>query len=442
VHQARLPRLANASPPDANASKKNVRNTSNIFAWRDKQDIQEKKLLICPFFLPEDKRRVLYLHVFFLIGQGSNVSSKHQTQILFSALFRKKDIPFDTQDILEKNGINSEEKILYLNNDNLKLINIPYAHRARFLKKLKEIETMKMMKKAINEKGGLSKLKLKKNENNTKYEEILIPKEEDDIEINDEEQRNTFTQAIFDYQKTHSKFEENDNENELFKTGINNMKLINKPKMQNRYYDDNEKNKQFKEISIETTNNYKDKIEINNNKNELNINKEEEKVLIKKSIGLGEEQIIDNEINKIEVGEYIEKDNKINNHDIITEETFSKPKQFFPLNKPKTLCYNCLHMILQEHCIKKFEKPFCSLHCLEIFERKNVTNCNCCEKRIEIGNSIPSLFKEKTYYCSSECLQKKEPNENNIKNKSQIMEQNFSPSSSETSENIVDILDF
>ena len=99
-------------------------------------------------------------------------------------------------------------------------------------------------------------------------------------------------------------------------------------------------------------------------------------------------------------------------------------------------------MILQEHCIKKFEKPFCSLHCLEIFEKKNVTNCNCCEKRIEIGNSIPSFFKEKTYYCSSECLQKKEPNENNMKNKSQIMEQNFSPSSSETSENIVDILDF
>ena len=79
-----------------------------FFAWRDKHEIQEKKLLICPFFLPEDKRRVLYLHVFFLIGQGSNVSSKHQTQILFSALFRKKDIPFDTQDILEKNGINSE----------------------------------------------------------------------------------------------------------------------------------------------------------------------------------------------------------------------------------------------------------------------------------------------------------------------------------------------
>ena len=63
-----------------------------------------------------------------------------------------------------KNGINTQEKILYLNNDNLKLINIPYAHRARLLKKLKEIETIKLMKKTINEKGGLSELKLKKEE--------------------------------------------------------------------------------------------------------------------------------------------------------------------------------------------------------------------------------------------------------------------------------------
>ena len=78
---------------------------------------------------------------------------------------------------------------------------------------------------------------------------------------------------------------------------------------------------------------------------------------------------------------------------------------------------------------------------MEIFEKKSVTNCNCCNKRIEIGDSIPSLFKEKVYYCSPECLQKKEPNENNIINKSQIMEQNLSPTSSENSENPVDILD-
>ena len=83
-----------------------------------------------------------------------------------------------------KNGITTEEKILYLNNDNLKLINIPYAHRARFLKKLKEIEKMKLMKKTFAESGGLSKVKLKRLEKNTKYEEIFIPREEDDIDIN------------------------------------------------------------------------------------------------------------------------------------------------------------------------------------------------------------------------------------------------------------------
>ena len=64
------------------------------------------------------------------------------------------------------------------------------------------------------------------------------------------------------------------------------------------------------------------------------------------------------------------------------------------------------------------------------------------KKKIEIINSIPSTINEKVYYCSPECLQKKEPNENLLINKSQLMEQNnFSPTSSETSENIIDILD-
>ena len=99
-------------------------------------------------------------------------------------------------------------------------------------------------------------------------------------------------------------------------------------------------------------------------------------------------------------------------------------------------------MILQEHCIQKFGKPFCSLHCLEIFEHKNVTECSCCGKKIEIINSILSSFKEKVYYCSPECLKKKEQNENSFINKSQKMTQNnISPTSSETSDNIVDILD-
>ena len=391
-------------------------------------------------YRPQAQRTVIDCDISSINNNSNNQSNiKTEHKEVYDFL---KDLNMEIYfDNFIKNGINSEEKILYLNNDNLKLINIPYAHRARFLKKLKEIETMKMMKKAINEKGGLSKLKLKKNENNTKYEEIIIPKEEDDKEINDEEQRNTFTQAIFDYQQTHSKFEDYDNQNELFHTGINNMKIIHKQKIHNRYSDDNEKNQQFKEISIGTSNNDKNdknKIEINNNQNNINVNKEEENIN-KKSIGIGEEQINDEGKNKIEVGEYMENDN---DNKIIDYKNQTEPKQFFPLYKQKTLCYNCLHMILQEHCIKKFEKPFCSLHCLEIFEKKNITNCNCCDKKIEIGNSIPSIFKEKTYYCSSDCLHKKEPNENNIINKSQIMEQNFSPSSSETSENVVDILDF
>ena len=338
-----------------------------------------------------------------------------------------------------KNGINTEEKILYLNNDNLKLINIPYAHRARFLKKLKEIETMQMMKKTITEKGGLSKVKLKKYEKNTKYEEIVLPKEEDDIEIGEEEQRKTFAQAIFDYQKTHSKFENQDiinnpDNNELFSTGINNMKIINKNKKINRYSDIKD---DINTNEIKNGNNINDNKLLNRegkNKNEKN---EDNKS--KKSEGVGEN------LEPVEIGEYIENNDNYNleakKYNNPTEMIPGGPRVFFPLNKQKTLCYNCLHMILEEHCIQKFKKPFCSLRCLEIFEKKNVTNCNFCGKKIEIINSIPSTLNEKIYYCSPECIQKKEPNENMIINKSQMIEQNFSPTSSETSENAIDILD-
>ena len=338
-----------------------------------------------------------------------------------------------------KNGINTEEKILYLNNDNLKLINIPYAHRARFLKKLKEIETMQMMKKTITEKGGLSKVKLKKYEKNTKYEEIVLPKEEDDIEIGEEEQRKTFAQAIFDYQKTHSKFENQDiinnpDNKELFSTGINNMKIINKNKKINRYSDIKD---DINTNEIKNGNNINDNKLLNiegKNKNEKN---EDNKS--KKSEGVGEN------LEPVEIGEYIENNDNYNleakKYNNPTEMIPGGPRVFFPLNKQKTLCYNCLHMILEEHCIQKFKKPFCSLRCLEIFEKKNVTNCNFCGKKIEIINSIPSTLNEKIYYCSPECIQKKEPNENMIINKSQMIEQNFSPTSSETSENAIDILD-
>jgi hypothetical protein len=315
-----------------------------------------------------------------------------------------KDLNMESYyDLFINNAINTEEKIFYLNNDNLKLLSIPYAHRLRILKKIKEIETMQIMKKTITEKGGLSKIKLKK-EQNTKYEEILMPKEEDDIDRGEEEEQKIFTKAILDYQKEHNKLEKNNqNQNELFTTGImiNNIRKKDKKDNNfviNRYSDIEEKNEPYEDEAD------------------------------KKSIGIGD----NNE--KVEKGEYIE-DKFVDNFSDIQ-------KVFYPLNKQKTLCYNCLHMILQEHCIQKFGKPFCSLHCLEIFEHKNVTECSCCGKKIEIINSILSSFKEKVYYCSPECLKKKEQNENSFINKSQKMTQNnISPTSSETSDNIVDILD-
>ena len=104
------------------------------------------------------------------------------------------------------NGINNKDKLLYLTNDNLKLINIPYAYRFRILKKLKETKNLENMKKNINEKGKLSKIKLKPE---SKYEEIITPKEEDDKEIDDEEMRKTFTEAISDFKKTHNSFNDN-----------------------------------------------------------------------------------------------------------------------------------------------------------------------------------------------------------------------------------------
>ena len=331
-----------------------------------------------------------------------------------------------------KNGITNEEKILYLNNDNLKLINIPYAHRARFLKKLKEIEKMKLMKKTFTESGGLSKVKVKRFEKNAKYEEIFIPKEEDDIDIGEEEQRDTFAQAIVEYQKSHNKFENQDN-NEFFSTGISNMRKIEKKKssnkLSNRYSEINEDKNNGKDVKQ----NEKENKNENKNKNEL-----DEDNKSRKSAGVGDN------IEPAEIGDYIEnKDTKIIDYNNPTESIPGIPRAFFPLNKSKTLCYNCLHMILEEHCIQKFKKPFCSLHCLEIFEKKNVTSCDNCEKKIEIINSIPSNSKEKIYYCSLECLKKKEPNENSFINKSQVIHpNNISENSSEESGNNIDILDF
>ena len=124
------------------------------------------------------------------------------------------------------NGIINKEKLLYLTNDNLKLLNIPYAYRFRVLKKLKEDKNLENMKKYLNEKGKLSKIKLKKETKESKYEEIIIPKEEDDKEIDDEEMRKTFTQAVWDFQKTHSDFNNVINENEQEKDNLNEQEKV------------------------------------------------------------------------------------------------------------------------------------------------------------------------------------------------------------------------
>jgi len=271
------------------------------------------------------------------INNSNNLKSEHKGVYEFL-----KDLNMESYlEQFIKNGINTEEKILYLNNDNLKLINMPYAHRSRFLKKLKEIETMQLMKKTITEKGGLSKVKVKKSEKTTtKYEEIYIPKEEDDIDIGEEEQSKTFAQAIFEYQKTHSKFEGQENK-ELFKTGVNNMnrntdRKKNLSKITNRY----------SEINDAKIKGEKKEVEIQNNMDEDNKSR--------KSEGVGEN------IEPIEIGEYIENKNlEIKKYNNPTEVFTDGPRVFFPLNKPKTLCFNC-----------KFLTPLLINFCLLILNLK------------------------------------------------------------------------
>lgn len=283
------------------------------------------------------------------------------------------------------NGIINKEKLFYLNNDNLKLINIPYAYRVRFLKKLKEIENINSMKKLINEKGKLSKIKLKKGQNESKYEEIIIPKEEDDKEISNEEMRKTFTQAIYDFQKTHSKFDYQKNNNEL-----------------NESIDNNN-------ISANTSSNIKMSTEGTNSKNETN-NFEEPN----------------------EIGEYIENKDKTSN-----------VKELLPLNSKKILCYQCWNVILRKDCLSKYEKPFCSEKCFKIYESINYTNCRTCSKRIKIVDCLPSFNNRNVYYCSLGCLEQLEPERKNWIKKNLIDDDERSESSSRSnvSEKQIDILD-
>ena len=303
-----------------------------------------------------------------------------------------------------KNGITSREKLSYLNNDNLKLIQVPYAYRVRFLKKMKELKNLENMKKFLNEKGKLSKIKLKKENNESKYEEIYIPKEEDDKEVSNEEMRKTFTQAIYDFQKTHTKFHFDNNENE-------------------EDYQVNENIEQ--ELSNNTSN-----INSNETKTSMNNNKISQEMSTSKF----DSEIHNNEEDQVEVGEYIESKN--NDEKI-------KIKQLLPLHCKKILCYQCWTVILRKDCILKYGRPFCSLKCFDIYDNINYTKCQYCSKKIKYVDSLPSFNNRNINYCSLECLEKIEPERKNWMKKNLVDDDNESVSSSisNISEKQVDILD-
>jgi hypothetical protein len=309
-------------------------------------------------------------------------------------------------DTFINNGIVNKEKLLYLNNDNLKLLKIPYAYRLRFLKKLKEIQNIESMKKAINEKGKLSKIKLKRDKNESKYEEIFIPKEEDDREISNEEMSKTFTQAIYDFQKTHSKFyyDNNNEENEITEENID-----------NNYNTFSGNSSNINSIETKTT----------SNNNVISQEASNSKI---------DSEIQNNEEPPVEVGEYIEfKDNDEKN----------KVKQLLPLHCKKILCYQCWNVILRKDCIVKYGRPFCSMKCYELYDNINYIKCKNCAKKEKKVNSLPSFNDRNVFYCSLKCLEQIEPERRNWIKKNLIDDDNASVSSSvsNVSEKQVDILD-
>jgi hypothetical protein len=283
-------------------------------------------------------------------------------------------------DLFVNKGINSEEKLQLINYDILKLLKIPYAHCKRILRKINDIQK--------NDNNKKSKL-----ENNNKYEEIICPKEEDDIEENEEEQRKTFYKAISDFKKTNSNFFSKEE----------NKKLNANETIEMSFEDNNEeKQNEYKESLIGTGEYIENSVNTEIDNNIINNIKKDNKKIISKDKSIGT-TIKKNDL-KIDISK-----------------PFKEARQFFPLNKTKTLCHQCLHMILQDHCIQKYNKLFCSLHCLEVFESKNITFCGNCKKKIEIVYAFPSIINKLIYYCSNECLNKIEPNEYNNINKSQII---------------------
>ena len=301
------------------------------------------------------------------------------------------------------NGIINKEKLFYLNNDNLKLIQIPYAFRLRFLKKLKEIKNIESMKKSINQKGRLSKIKLKREKNESKYEEIFIPKEEDDKEVSHEEMRKTFTQAIYDFQKTHSRFnfENNENDEDEINENIDNNLSANSSNI----------------------NSFETKTNTNNNKNSNEI-----------SNSKIDSEIQNNEEQPVEIGEYIE--NKKNDEN-------NKIKELLPLHCKKILCYQCWNVILRKDTFIKYGKPFCSLKCFDLYEKINYTKCKTCLKKIKFIDSLPSFYDRQAFYCSLVCLAKLEPERKNWVKQNLVDDDNISVSSSKSnvSEKQIDILD-
>ncbi len=297
------------------------------------------------------------------------------------------------------NGINTEEKIQYLNYENLKLINIPYIHCKKILSKINEIS-----KKNVNymerKKNKLDKL------NDSQYEEIMLPKEEDEINENEEEQRNNFNQAIIDFKRNHTEIIL-ENQNSTY----NNILT------------------ETSEISIEEKNNNNNSLIIEVGEYVENLNNNETLIT-----NLNNSQNKINKSKNISISTSPKKINR-NLYKIDTSKPSEDARQFFPLNKSKTLCYQCLHMILEDNSIYKYYKPFCSLNCLKNFENKNLSKCSFCGKKIEIIYSIPSNIKNQTFYCSNECFKKSEPNENIIQDNK---EENLL---SDSNEEIIDLLE-
>ena len=295
------------------------------------------------------------------------------------------------------NGINKEEKIHYLNYENLKLLNIPYTHCKRILSKIKD----------MNKQFFYTTEKKNNNSNNTsQYEEIILPKEEDEINENEEEQRNNFNQAIIDFKRNHTEIIL-ENQNSTY----NNILT------------------ETSEISIEEKNNNNNSLIIEVGEYVENLNNNETLIT-----NLNNSQNKINKSKNISISTSPKKINR-NLYKIDTSKPSEDARQFFPLNKSKTLCYQCLHMILEDNSIYKYYKPFCSLNCLKNFENKNLSKCSFCGKKIEIIYSIPSNIKNQTFYCSNECFKKSEPNENIIQDNK---EENLL---SDSNEEIIDLLE-